>query len=156
MFSASTLLINVSVLLRQFSSSAALAGTNGPISAKARLEHARALLSLLLTFGISESIDNICVESLSIVPQPAMIGLANVNGLSLLPQTTPTSPWTLSPQVSAERALAILSILQYLTQFEGRGRLSLAVAGRSYHSRSCVRRQYCHDILRSVDGSTRI
>ncbi|EJF60945.1 WD40 repeat-like protein [Dichomitus squalens LYAD-421 SS1] len=115
---ASTLLINISVLLRQFASSAALAGTKGPISAKARLEHARALLSLLLTFGISEGIDTICAENLSIMLQSTPIGLASANSLSLLLQSTPMSSWTLSPEVSAERALAILSVLQYLMQFE--------------------------------------
>ncbi|PIL35130.1 hypothetical protein GSI_02919 [Ganoderma sinense ZZ0214-1] len=115
---ASTLCIDVSMLLRQFSSSAALVGTNGPLTTKARLEHARALLSLLLTFGISEGIDNICREGLSIVPQLATINFASASGLSLLPQPSPASCWAVSPEVSADRALAIISILQFLMQFE--------------------------------------
>ena len=74
--SAATLLVDISDLLRQFSSSAALAASNVPgLSAKAKLEHARALLSILLTFGVSEGIDGICTESLSIAYHPAAIGL---------------------------------------------------------------------------------
>ncbi|KAI1788856.1 WD40 repeat-like protein [Ganoderma leucocontextum] len=117
---ASTLFIDVSTLLRQFSSSAALTSTNGPLTTKARLEHARALLSLLLTFGVSEGIDNICREGLglSVAPQFATINLAGANSLSLLPQPSPASCWAITPEVSADRALAIISILQFFMQFE--------------------------------------
>lgn len=73
---ASTLFIDVSTLVRQFSSSAALAGTNVPgLSPKAKLECTRALLSMLLTFGVSEGIDSICMEALSISPCPCSVGM---------------------------------------------------------------------------------
>ncbi|KAI0770640.1 WD40 repeat-like protein [Fomes fomentarius] len=117
---ASTLFIDVSTLLRQFSSSAALAGTNVPgLSPKAKLECTRALLSMLLTFGVSEGIDSICMEALSISPCPCSVGMTNAGfAFSLLPQPSPSSAWTISSEASADRALAILSLLQYLTQFE--------------------------------------
>ncbi|KAI0754509.1 WD40 repeat-like protein [Daedaleopsis nitida] len=115
----STLLVDISALLQQFASSAALAGSSGTgLSAKAKLELARALLSVLLTFGISEGIDNICVENLNVVPYNGAVGLTSADSFSLLPQSHPLSVWTVSPEASADRALAILSVLQFLTQFE--------------------------------------
>ena len=74
--SASTLTVDVSAILRQLTSSAALAGTAGPgLTPKAKLAHARALLAVLLTFGISEGIDSICAEGLSIAPHTAPVGI---------------------------------------------------------------------------------
>lgn len=74
--SASTLLVDISTLLRQFASSAALAGSNvAGLSPKAKLEYARALLSVLLTFGVSEGIDSVCTEGLSVSPYPCAVGL---------------------------------------------------------------------------------
>ncbi|RPD74051.1 WD40 repeat-like protein [Lentinus tigrinus ALCF2SS1-7] len=116
---AATLLVDISELLRQFSSSAALTGSSVPaLSAKAKLEHARALLSILLTFGVSEGIDGICTESLSIPCHPSAVGLTSPGSFSILPQSIAMGAWTLSPEASTDRALAILSVLQYLTQFE--------------------------------------
>ncbi|KAI0718156.1 WD40 repeat-like protein [Cerioporus squamosus] len=117
---AATLIVDITGLLRQFSSSlAALSGLSAPgLSAKAKLEHARAVLSILLTFGVSEGIDGICTESLSIACHPSAVGLTSSNSFSLLPQSTSMGAWTLSPEASADRALAILSILQFLTQYE--------------------------------------
>ncbi|RDX48877.1 WD40 repeat-like protein [Lentinus brumalis] len=117
---AATLLVDISSLLRQLSSSAAVySGSTVPgLSAKAKLDHARALLSILLTFGISEGIDGICTESLSIACHPSAVGLTSAKSFSLLPQSTSMGAWTLSTEASADRALAILSALQFLTQFD--------------------------------------
>ncbi len=127
---------------------------NGPLTAKARLEHARALLSLLLTFGVSESIDNICREGLSIAPQQATINLASADSLSLLPQPTSASCWAVSPEVSADRVLAIVSILQYFIQFEGLSSIPLCLNSRSCLARPCSGCQHCYDVLRNLRGAT--
>lgn len=150
---ASTLLIDISTLLRQFSSSAALTGTSGPLTAKARLEHARALLSLLLTFGVSESIDNICREGLSVAPQLVTVNLISGNSLSLLPQSQPIGCWAVSPEVSADKALAIISILQFFMQFEGSLFTRLWFDSCLYFIRSRSGCQHCHDLLRNVRGA---
>lgn len=60
-------------MLKQLSPSPALSSTS--FSPKKKLEHARALLSILLTFGISEGIDTICNEGLAIKPASATLGL---------------------------------------------------------------------------------
>ncbi|KAI0354805.1 WD40 repeat-like protein [Trametes cingulata] len=116
---ASTVSLEIPALLRQLSASPALSGTSGAVpSPKKKLEHARALLSILLTFGISEGIDTICIEGLSIGPAAATIGLASPETLTILPQPNTSSVWTVSPEASADRAVAILALLHFLTQYE--------------------------------------
>ncbi|KAI0823988.1 WD40 repeat-like protein [Trametes gibbosa] len=113
---ASTLLLDIPTLLKQLSPSPVVSASN--LSPKKKLDHARALLSILLTFGISEGIDTICGEGLSLKPASATIGVASPNTLSIVPQPSSASVWTVSPNVSADRALAILALLYYLVQFE--------------------------------------
>ena len=72
---ASTLLLDVSALLRQLTASPALSGAPAAMSTQAKLGYARATLSVLLTFGISEGIDGICTESLAISTSPSSVGL---------------------------------------------------------------------------------
>ncbi|KAI0365315.1 WD40 repeat-like protein [Pilatotrama ljubarskyi] len=116
---ASTILLDISALLRQLSSSPALSGTSStPPNPKKKLEHARAILSILLTFGISEGIDTICTEGLSIRPAPATLGLHSPETLTIVPQPNSSSVWTVSPEASADRAVAILALLHFLTQYE--------------------------------------
>ncbi|KAI9066035.1 WD40 repeat-like protein [Trametes sanguinea] len=116
---ASTLLLDIPSLLRQLSGSPALSGTSVAASdPKAKLEHARAILAALLTFGISDGVDTICSEDLGIQPAALTLGVASPDTLSIVPQPTNQSVWTLSPEASADRALAILSLLHTLTQSE--------------------------------------
>ncbi|KAI0642943.1 WD40 repeat-like protein [Trametes meyenii] len=115
----STLVLDVPALLKQLSSIAALSGSGSPsLDPKTKREKTRALLSILLTFGISEGIDTICSESLSIRPASVTLGLASPQTLSIVPQPNASSLWTLSPEASADRALAILASLHFLAQFE--------------------------------------
>ncbi|CDO72195.1 hypothetical protein BN946_scf184970.g47 [Trametes cinnabarina] len=117
---ASTILLDIPVLLRQLSGSPALAGTSAsPSDLKTKLEHARSLLAALLTFGISEGVDTICSEDLGIRAAKATLGVASPDTLTIVPQPSPQSVWTLSPEASADRVLAILSLMHFLTQFEG-------------------------------------
>ncbi|KAL7279647.1 hypothetical protein ACG7TL_006053 [Trametes sanguinea] len=116
---ASTVLLDIPVLLKQLSGSPALTGmTAATTDPKAKLEHARAILAVLLTFGISEGVDTICSEDLGIQPAAITLGVASPDTLSIVPQPTPRSVWTLSPEASADRALAILSLLHFLSTFE--------------------------------------
>ncbi|OJT12977.1 WD repeat-containing protein 7 [Trametes pubescens] len=114
---ASTVSLDVPALLRQLSPSPALSAAS--FSPKKKLDHARALLSILLTFGISEGIDTICNEGLAIKPSSASLGLSSPETLTIVPQHNPSSVWMVSPEASADRALAILALLQFLAQFEG-------------------------------------
>ncbi|EIW52425.1 WD40 repeat-like protein [Trametes versicolor FP-101664 SS1] len=113
---ASTVSLDIPALLKQLSPSAALSSTS--FSSKKKLEHARALLSILLTFGISEGIDTICNEGLAIKPASATLGISSPETLVIVPQHSSSSIWTVSPEASADRALAILTLLQFLAQFE--------------------------------------
>ncbi|KAH9891906.1 WD40 repeat-like protein [Cubamyces lactineus] len=116
---ASTLLVDIPALLRQLSGSPALADPGSAVLDRgAKLAHARVLLSMLLTCGISEGIDTICSEGLSIKAASATLGVASPDTLSVVPQPNAASVWTLSPEASADRALAILSLLHFLAQFE--------------------------------------
>ncbi|KAH9932736.1 WD40 repeat-like protein [Epithele typhae] len=116
---ASTLLLDISSVLRQLSATPALASSaSNALSPKAKLENARAVLSMLLTFGVSEGVDSICTESLGIAPHPAPLGLSSSDAVSLFPSTARSDAWTVSPEASADRALVILSLLHYLTQYE--------------------------------------
>ncbi|KAI0655440.1 WD40 repeat-like protein [Cubamyces menziesii] len=116
---ASALLLDIPALLRQMSGSPALADSgSAPLNREAKLAHARVLLSMLLTCGISEGIDTICLEGLSIKPATTTLGVASPDTLSVVPQPNAASVWTLSPEASADRALAILSLLHFLAQFE--------------------------------------
>ncbi|OSC98008.1 WD40 repeat-like protein [Trametes coccinea BRFM310] len=116
---ASTVLLDIPILLKQLSGSPALTGmTAATTDPKAKLEHARAILAVLLTFGISEGVDTICLEDLGIQPAAITLGVASPDTLSIVPQPTPRSVWTLSPEASADRALAILSLLHFLSTFE--------------------------------------
>ncbi|KAI0763531.1 WD40 repeat-like protein [Trametes elegans] len=116
---APTVLLDVPALLRQLSAAPAASSTASPsLSPNAKLERVRALLSILLTFGISEGIDTICTENLAIKLTFVTSGTASAETLTIVPQPNVSSVWTLSPDASADRAIAILAMLQSLTQFE--------------------------------------
>ncbi|KAI0671154.1 WD40 repeat-like protein [Trametes maxima] len=116
---ASIVLLDVPALLKQLSSGSAPSSTGSlALGSKAKREKIRALLSILLTFGISEGIDTICSENLSTRPASTTLGLASPETLSIVPQPNSSSLWTLSPEASADRALAILASLHFLAQFE--------------------------------------
>ncbi|KAE9411158.1 hypothetical protein BT96DRAFT_982933 [Gymnopus androsaceus JB14] len=83
-------------------------------------EHLRSTLSLLLTPGLNQDIDEICYERLGVKPGNASVGFSRRNGfLSLYHYTQPEQCWSLSGDVSAARALAIVAILRALSVFEG-------------------------------------
>ncbi|KAI8986132.1 WD40 repeat-like protein [Trametes punicea] len=117
---ASTLLLDIPALLRQLSGSPALVNAVDPQvqDPEKKLQNIRILLSLLLTFGISEGIDVICSDGLGVKPAPATLGVVSPDTVSVVVQPNTQSVWTLSPEASADRALAILSMLHFLAQFE--------------------------------------
>jgi len=94
----------------------------------------RSILSILLTWGLNEGIDEICKGRLNIVPSVDVgVGysrwLCSSSGLrsrltensrsgstSLYTGHDPASGWRVSPEQSASRALAILACLQVLSR----------------------------------------
>ncbi|KIK67043.1 hypothetical protein GYMLUDRAFT_216928 [Collybiopsis luxurians FD-317 M1] len=81
-------------------------------------EHLRSILSLLLTPGLNQDIDEICYEQLGIKRTNASVGFSEAGFVSLYNCSRPEHHWSLSGDVSAARALGIVTILRALSVFE--------------------------------------
>ncbi|KAJ3733629.1 hypothetical protein DFJ43DRAFT_1117017 [Lentinula guzmanii] len=81
-------------------------------------DHLRSALSLILTPGLNRDIDDICFEQLGIKRANASMGFSRDGFVSLYHYSQPEHCWSLSGNVSAARALAIVALLRALSVFE--------------------------------------
>ncbi|EMD39624.1 hypothetical protein CERSUDRAFT_132102 [Gelatoporia subvermispora B] len=113
---ASSLLLDMEALLRQSSPTQ----SSGTLETRAptRLAYLRAILSSLLTFGLSNDIDQICQERLGANKSDILAGCMSVQTPVLYADRDSSSAWTTSPEISALRSVALLSVLQVIGQHE--------------------------------------
>ncbi|KZT28728.1 WD40 repeat-like protein [Neolentinus lepideus HHB14362 ss-1] len=78
----------------------------------------RTILSALLTFGLSADMDRICQEGLAAQACGISVGFVSRDALVSFTSSDPRAPWTVSPEVSAARALSIIAMLRAFMLFE--------------------------------------
>ncbi|KAJ4468166.1 hypothetical protein J3R30DRAFT_3715082 [Lentinula aciculospora] len=81
-------------------------------------EHLRSALSFLLTPGLNRDIDDVCFERLGVKRANSSVGFVKDGFVSLYHYLQPEHCWSLSGDVSAAHALAIVAILRALSVFE--------------------------------------
>jgi hypothetical protein len=103
-----------------------------------RVDQLKLVLSVLLTPGLNDSIDDICRTKLRIPTSSALLGYSRYVSIAIKRKEmmpTGTSPdtvtvyplvgsreaWCISSRVSAARLVAITAVLRTLSLFEGRG-----------------------------------
>ncbi|OJA15937.1 hypothetical protein AZE42_02647 [Rhizopogon vesiculosus] len=84
----------------------------------ATLSQLRAVLSVLLTPGLSTDIDEICENRLGTFPSSGMIGVSSEHATTIYHHDRPMHAWSTSAKVSADRVLAIVSVLRILSLAE--------------------------------------
>ncbi|PCH40392.1 WD40 repeat-like protein [Wolfiporia cocos MD-104 SS10] len=116
---ASTLQLDVEAFIKQYSSNPpATESAKSDTVLKHKLEQLRCVLGGLLTFGLSSEIDRICHEKLAIGALPVSAHYFGSRAISLYGERSTQGLWSVSPDVSALRALALLSLLQALAHHE--------------------------------------
>lgn len=98
------------------SSGLALSSSSAP--SNATLSQLRAVLSALLTPGLSPDIDEICENRLGTSPSPSTVGFASTHAATIYHHDHPVYAWSMSAKVSADRVLAIVSVLRTLSLAE--------------------------------------
>ncbi|KAG1810892.1 uncharacterized protein BJ212DRAFT_1484021 [Suillus subaureus] len=98
------------------SSGLALSSSSAP--SNATLSQLRAVLSVLLTPGLSPDIDEICENKLGTSPSPSTVGFASALTTTIYHHDHPIHAWSMSAKVSADRVLAIVSVLKTLSLAE--------------------------------------
>ncbi|KAG2341534.1 WD40 repeat-like protein [Suillus weaverae] len=98
------------------SSGIALSSSSAP--SNATLSQLRAVLSVLLTPGLSPDIDEICENRLGTSPSPSTVGFASAHATTIYHYDHPIHAWSISAKVSADRILAIVSVLRTLSLAE--------------------------------------
>ncbi|KAF7799424.1 hypothetical protein EIP86_010659 [Pleurotus ostreatoroseus] len=88
------------------------------IASTARRDQIRSVLSTLLTFSLNEEIDRLCREKLHIHPSNVSVGISSHGATTMYIKRDNKGPWLISPDVSASRASAIVSLLQALLHYE--------------------------------------
>ena len=100
------------------------------------LDRLRLVLSTLITPGLNADIDSICYGNLSISPSSAIVGLSrcvyspclrfgiynrncSIEATTVYQTSLSRDIWSISPNVSAARALAIIVVLRAMSLFEG-------------------------------------
>ncbi|KAG2359683.1 hypothetical protein BDR07DRAFT_1487951 [Suillus spraguei] len=119
--SLSTLLLSLDRFLKYTSvnvKSSGLALSSSPAPSNATLSQLRAVLSVLLTPGLSPDIDEICENRLGTNPSPSMVGFASALATTIYHHDHPIHVWSMSAKVSADRVLAIVSVLKTLSLSE--------------------------------------
>lgn len=119
--SLSTLLLSLDRFLKYTSvnvKSSGLALSSLPAPSNATLSQLRAVLSVLLTPGLSPDIDEICESRLGTNPSPSTVGFASALATTIYHHDHPIHVWSMSPKVSADRVLAIVSVLKTLSLSE--------------------------------------
>ncbi|TFY53289.1 hypothetical protein EVJ58_g9531 [Rhodofomes roseus] len=113
--SGCTILLDVEAAIRQTSPTLAEGGSSEK-APHLSLDFTRAFLSALMTFGLNKEIDSICRDKLHIERSSASVGLFAGHALSLYSEQG--SAWSVSSEVSAFRALALVAVLQTLLLHE--------------------------------------
>ncbi|KAG2127039.1 hypothetical protein BD769DRAFT_1460808 [Suillus cothurnatus] len=98
------------------SSGLALSSSSAP--SNATLSQLRAVLSVLLTPGLSPDIDEICKNRLGTSPSPSTVGFASALAATIYHHDHPIHAWSVSAKVSADRVLAIVAVLKTLSLAE--------------------------------------
>ncbi|KAH9983707.1 hypothetical protein BJV74DRAFT_849553 [Russula compacta] len=75
------------------------------------------LLQVLLTPGLNPDIDAICRDQLGLRVTQASVGFHRNHASSVIISVNPQSPWCVSGEVSASRALALIACLRTWTHF---------------------------------------
>ena len=101
------------------------------------LDRLRLVLSTLITPGLNDNVDSICYGILSISPSSAIVGLSrrvfspylcffiiynrnySIDATTVYQTSLPQDIWSISPNVTAARALAIIVVLRAMGLFEG-------------------------------------
>ncbi|TFK48775.1 WD40 repeat-like protein [Heliocybe sulcata] len=78
----------------------------------------RTVLSGLLTFGLSLDIDRLCEDGLGTQSSGTSAGFMSRDALVSFASSDPRTAWTISPEVSAARALGVIALLRALALFE--------------------------------------
>ncbi|KAF8158416.1 hypothetical protein B0H34DRAFT_797808 [Crassisporium funariophilum] len=82
------------------------------------LDRLQLVLSALITSGLNEDVDSICYGKLGAFPSSATVGLSSATTTTLYQNESPRDVWCISSDVSASRALAIISVLRAMSLFE--------------------------------------
>lgn len=116
-----TLLLSLDRFLRYTSvnvKSSGLALSSSSAPSNVTLSQLRAVLSVLLTPGLSPDIDEICENRLGTSPSPSTVGFASAHATTIYHYDHPIHAWSMSAKVSADRVLAIVSVLRTLSLAE--------------------------------------
>ncbi|KAG1739452.1 uncharacterized protein EDB91DRAFT_1135335 [Suillus paluster] len=116
-----TLLLSLDRFLKYTSVNVKSSGHALPSSttpSNATLAQLRAVLSVLLTPGLSADIDEICENRLGTSPSSSTVGFASALAATIYHHDHAIHAWTMSAKVSAERVLAIVSVLRTLSLAE--------------------------------------
>ncbi|KAG1899665.1 uncharacterized protein F5891DRAFT_1037747 [Suillus fuscotomentosus] len=116
-----TLLLSLDRFLKYTSvnvKSLGLATSSSSAPSNATLSQLRAVLSVLLTPGLSPDIDEICENRLGTSPSLSTVGFASALATTIYHHDHPIHVWSMSAKVSADRVLAIVSVLKTLSLAE--------------------------------------
>ncbi|KIL67749.1 hypothetical protein M378DRAFT_73182 [Amanita muscaria Koide BX008] len=83
-----------------------------------RADQLKLVLSVLLTPGLNDSIDDICQTKLCIPTSSALLGYSSPNTVTVYPLVGSREAWCISSRVSAARLVAITAVLRTLSLFE--------------------------------------
>lgn len=115
--SASTILADLgSFLTRAVSISKSMAGDDTGTRERTA-EVLRSFLRVLLTPGLNPDIDAICKDRLGLLATQASVGFHRNQASTLIVSENSQCPWSISGDVSASRALALIACLRALTHF---------------------------------------
>ncbi|KAG1836125.1 hypothetical protein DFJ58DRAFT_735218 [Suillus subalutaceus] len=113
-----TLLLSLDRFLKYTSvnvKSLGLALSSSSAPSNATLSQLRAVLSVLLTPGLSPDIDEICENRLGTSPTSSTVGFASALATTIYHHDHTIHAWSMSAKVSADRVLAIVSVLKILS-----------------------------------------
>ncbi|KAL1733507.1 hypothetical protein EV714DRAFT_204586 [Schizophyllum commune] len=108
------------------------------------MDRLRVLLGALITPGLNEGIDTICARRLGAPMSTAHAGLSGDGCTVLHSGDNLRAPWCISPEASANRALAIVVVLRALAMFEEYADSATTVI--TFYATSlaaCVGQAYC-------------
>ncbi|KAL1756097.1 hypothetical protein FB107DRAFT_212176 [Schizophyllum commune] len=108
------------------------------------MDRLRVLLGALITPGLNEGIDTICARRLGAPMSTAHAGLSGDGCTALYTGDNVRAPWCISPEASANRALAIVVVLRALAMFEEYADSATTVI--TFYATSlaaCVGQAYC-------------
>lgn len=114
-----TLLLSLDRFLKYTSVNVKSSGqSSSSTPSNATLSQLRAVLSALLTPGLSPDIDEICENKLGTGPSPSTVGFSSAHATTIYHHDHPIHAWSMSAKASANRVLAIVSVLRTLSLAE--------------------------------------